>query len=102
MIAKRHAAVSYTHLDVYKRQDIAFGLKLACVERHASGCLGPERGGMVNIVGTEAGGFDFFHGQILGKLIDNGADHFKMGELFRPNIRQKPRHLPIGHGIALG
>ena len=36
---------------------------------------------MVNIVGTEAGGFDFFHGQILGKLIDNGADHFKMGEL---------------------
>lgn len=60
--------------------DISLGLELAGIKRNAPGSLRPERRGMVDIIGTEAGVFDFFHGQVFGELIDDGADHFEMSE----------------------
>ena len=57
---------------------------------------------MVDVIRAEAGGFDLLHGKILGQLIDDGADHFKVGELFCANICKKSGHLPVGHGIPLG
>ena len=60
--------------------DISLGLELAGIKRNAPGSLRPERRGVVNVIGTEAGVFDFFHGQVFGELIDDGADHFEMSE----------------------
>lgn len=60
--------------------DIALGLELAGIERNAPGGLRPERRGMVDIIGAEAGVLNFFHGQVFGELIDDGADHFEMSE----------------------
>ena len=82
--------------------DIALGLELAGIERNAPGGLRPERRGMVDIIGAEAGVLNFFHGQVFGELIDDGADHFEMSEFFCGNICQKSRYLAIRHGIALG
>lgn len=60
--------------------DISLGLELAGIKRNAPGSLRPERRGVVNVIRTEAGVFDFFHGQVFGELIDDGADHFEMSE----------------------
>lgn len=57
---------------------IAFALKFTCIERNASGSLGPDCYGMVNIVRSKAGIFNLFHGKISGKLMDDSGDHFQV------------------------
>lgn len=68
------------------RNDIALGLVFTGIVRDSARRLRPKRGGVVDIIGTETGVFDFLHGQILCKLIDDGSDHLKVGEFFRTCI----------------
>lgn len=63
------------------RDDITFGLEFTGVKRNTACGLWPERCGVVDIVGAKAGAFDFLHGQILGELIDDGADHLEVRKL---------------------
>lgn len=61
---------------------VAFALKFTCIERNASGSLGPDSYGMVDIVRSKTGIFDLFHGKISGKLMDDSGDHFQVRKFF--------------------
>lgn len=58
------------------RNRISLGLEFTGIERYAACCLRPDTGGVVDIVGAEAGGFDLFRGQIPGQLVDDGCHDF--------------------------
>jgi hypothetical protein len=51
-------------------------------EGRAGGSLGIDAGGMVHEVIRKARLFYLLGGQAAGKLIDDGADHFQVGQLF--------------------
>ena len=68
---------------------IAFGLEDGGGPGHAAGCLGPERQGVVHVVGGEAGTFDLFRRQVLRELVDDGADHLHVGQFLRSDIGQR-------------
>lgn len=59
---------------------ITLALEFAGVERNAAGSLGPKCKRMVNVILVEAGSSDFLGGQAAGELVDDGADHLKVGE----------------------
>ena len=56
---------------------------------------------MVDIIGVETSGFNLLGSQILGQLVDNGADDFQMGQFLGTDIGQKAAHFLAGHGVAL-
>lgn len=64
------------------RQGIARRCERIGVERFAARILGVDAGGMVDKIGVVASGFDLFRGQVACELVDDGADHFKMAQLF--------------------
>lgn len=70
-----------SHILVEIRNDITFGLELAGIEWYAACCLWPESERVVDVVGTEAGVFDFLHAKVAGQLMDNGTDHLEMPQL---------------------
>lgn len=51
-------------------------------EGHAAGGLRPDANGVIDEVGCEAGIFDLFDGEIPGELVDDGADHLQMSQLY--------------------
>lgn len=55
---------------------ISLGLEFTGIERHTACRLRPDTGGVVDIVGAEAGGLDLFRGQIPGQLVDDGCHDF--------------------------
>ena len=56
---------------------------------------------MVHEIVSEALFLDLLGGQAAGQLVDDGADHFKVGEFFGAYIRQYGAELGVGHGVAL-
>ena len=84
------------------RDGISLGLEFAGIERHA-GCSGwPQGSGVVDIIRVKPSGFCLFRSQVLGQLIDNGADHFQVCKLLCTNICQQSAYLLAWHGVALG
>ena len=81
---------------------IPFGLKFTGVEGNAAGGLGPDAGGVVDIVGAEAGVLDFLGRQVPGQLVDDGGDHFQMGQFFGADVGKGGFGFVVGHGVALG
>ena len=81
--------------------NIALGLEFAGIERDSSGSLRPQSGGMIDIIRTKTRVLNFFHGEILGQLINDSAYHFKMRKLLGTDIRKQPGHFTIRHGITL-
>lgn len=63
-------------------QHVSGGGKLCSVEGIAGGSLGVDAGGVIHKIGVEAGFFDLADRKIPGQLIEDGRDHFYMGQLF--------------------
>lgn len=80
---------------------IAFHLKFTGVERDSARSLRPYAQGMVRVIRSETGFLYLLGREISRELMDHRAYDFKMGELFRPYIRQQPGYPLIRHGIAL-
>ena len=81
---------------------IPLGLEFAGVEGDAPGGLGPDAGGVVNVVGAEAALLDLLGGEIAGQLVDDGRHDLHVGQLLRADVRQHGLALVVGHGVALG
>ena len=58
---------------------VAGGLEGGGREGDSRRSLRPQAGGVIHIVDVKARGLQFFHGHVSGELVDDGADHFKMG-----------------------
>ncbi len=61
---------------------IPFGLEFTGIERNSSCGLRPQCQRVIHIIFVKAGSLDFFRGQVFGQLINNGADHFHVGQFF--------------------
>lgn len=81
---------------------IAFGLEFTGILWNTTGSLWPYGKGVVNIVRTEARGFDFLWSQVSGKLVYDGCNHLKMGNFFCRNIGKQSGYFTLRNGIALG
>ena len=81
---------------------IALGLEFTGIKGNARSSCWPQGCGMVDIISVKARCLGLFRCQILGQLIDNGADHFQMGKLFCANICQQSAHFLAWHGVTLG
>ena len=57
---------------------------------------------MVNVVRAEALFYQLVCRQVPGKLMDNGCNNLKVGQLFRSNIGEGCLALLVRHGVALG
>lgn len=68
------------------RDGIALGLEFTGVEGNAAGCLRPDTGSVVDIVGSEAGGLDLLRSQVSGQLMDDGGHDLQMGQFLRTCI----------------
>jgi len=68
---------------------VSLYLELAGVKRNAAGCHGPNACGMVDIIRTKAGGFNFFHRQVSGQLVYNRSDHLHVPQFLRTYIGNK-------------
>lgn len=58
---------------------ITFGLELSGTERYAACGLWPDSCGVVDVIWSKTGFFDFFRSQIPGKLVNDGGHDFQMG-----------------------
>ena len=84
------------------RNHVSLGLELTCVKRYPSCRLGPDTGGMVDIVRSEALLYQLVCSQSLSQLMDDGSHDFQMRKLLRTNVGQGSLALFIWHGVALG
>ena len=80
---------------------VALGLERGRAEGDAGGGRGPDACGMVDKIILEALGLYLFDRQVAGQLIDDGAYHFEMGQLFGADIGQHADDIFIRHGEAL-
>ena len=62
---------------------VALHLEFTGVEGDTCRCRGPYAYGVIHIVGGKAALFDFFHGEIAGQLMNDGADHLHVCKFFR-------------------
>lgn len=60
---------------------IALALEFTGILRDTACRLRPYRQSVVDIVGTKVGSLDLLRGQIAGELVNDGGDHFEMGDL---------------------
>lgn len=61
---------------------IPLALEFAGIKRNPACSLRPDANGMINIVRAKSGFFDFFHGEIPCKLMDNGRYHLQVRQFF--------------------
>ena len=61
---------------------IALGLEFTGIKGNPACGLGPDAGGMINIVGAKARCLDLLRGEIPGKLMDDGCHDLQMGQFF--------------------
>ncbi len=66
---------------------ITLTLEFAGVEGNATGSLGPKCQRVVNVIFVETGRSDFLGRETAGELVDDGADHLKVGEFLCTCIR---------------
>ena len=90
------------HILVEIRDHIALGLEFARIKGDTACCLGPDTCGMVNVVRAKALFYQLVCRQVPGKLMDNGCNNLKVGQLFRSNIGEGCLALLVRHGVALG
>lgn len=62
------------------RKQVAGRVKIACIEGNARCRHRIQAGCMVYKIGIEPGFLDFIHAKVAGELIDDGTDHFHMGQ----------------------
>ena len=75
-----------SHILKQIRNGVALGLEFTGVEGNAAGCLRPDTGSVVDIVGSEAGGLDLLRSQVSGQLMDDGGHDLQMGQFLRTCI----------------
>ena len=81
---------------------VALGLEIGRGEGHSCGGNGVDPGGVIHEIGIKTGLLDLLHGEVAGKLVHDGADHFQMGQLLRADVRESADNVLVGHGIPLG
>ena len=69
------------HILMKVRNHVSLGLELTCVKRYPSCRLGPDTGGMVDIVRSEALLYQLVCSQSLCQLMDDGSHDFQVGKL---------------------
>ena len=69
--------------------------------RIAGGELREYAGRVVNEIGIEAGLLDLIYREVPRELMDDGADHFQMSELFCTHVVEYSGYFSVRHGTAL-
>ena len=70
------------------------GLEGSSRERHTACRLRPDAGGVIHKIGCKAGILDLLDGEVFGKLMDDGANHLQVRQLFgtQRSIGNVPMH----------
>ena len=69
------------HILMKVRNYVSLGLELTSIKRNPSCCLGPDTGGVIDIVRSEALFYQLVCSQSLCQLMDNGGHDFQMRKL---------------------
>ena len=73
---------------------VAGGLEGGGGEGHSACGLRPDAGGVIHKVDVKAGLFDLLDGEVAGELVDDGADHLQMRQLYctpMMDIKKQPK-----------
>ena len=73
---------------------VAGGLECGGREGHSACGLRPDAGGVIHKVDVKAGFFDLLDGEVAGELVDDGADHLQMSQLYctpMMDIKKQPK-----------
>ena len=62
---------------------------------------GVDTGGVVDKVGHKSALLNLAVGELAGELVDDGADHLQVSQLFGADVGEQCLELGVGHGIAL-
>ena len=82
-------------------EDVPLDAHVFHVKGHPRGGDGVDPRGMIHKVGGEGGVLDLLLGQVAGELVEDGGDHFEVGQLLCTDVGQDPHHLLIGHTVPL-
>ena len=89
------------HILMQIGDNIALGLEICHSKRRTRRRNGVDAGSVVNEVSVEAACLYLLDGQPLGKLVENGGDHFNVRQFFCTNICQNAFYLRVRHGETL-
>lgn len=89
------------HILLDVSQGVAADGEGRCRERYAGSELRIDAGRVVDEIILHAGRFDLLGRHPSGQLMDDGADHFQMRQLFCTYIGEDAGHLTVRHRIAL-
>ena len=90
------------HIFAEVTDHVALDADAGGIPREAGGGSGVDAGGVIHkIRGKGRTAAHLLVGEIPGELVDDGADHLQMAQLFGADVGEQGLELGIGHGVTL-